>query len=160
MSEKNFSLWFKILVSFWAIGLLAANILPTFLSSPNKSRNARAKENVGVVINRQFENYYKMERFISPDEFRFIEEDSSNRHEYQMSFKGDDIFIVTAAAKDDGLYSFTGIVFVSRGVGTYGVSKGVCVTTLPARTPPQVDLKKHSYSSSDMCPVGSELLKR
>jgi type II secretory pathway pseudopilin PulG len=154
--KNNFPLWGKLLVGFGVIGVLVAINLPSFFKQSNKARSAKAKMDVGSVINLQIDKYKKTGRFAqSWDELGMETYSDKDSYEFQVFLRGGNP-IVTATPKKDDLRSLTGFVFVRRDGDSY--LAGICGTLEPSRKPPQVDTASNS-ADSVVCPVGSQFLE-
>lgn len=160
--NKKVPLWGKSLVGFGIIGVLVVIALPSFLNTSHKADAYNARSSVTVALNIQRENYEETNRFVqSWDELGVSYPSNGENYEFKISLI-DGNALVTASPKKDGLPSFTGLVFVSRGVGTYGLSGGICATLKPSRTPPIIDTTSYpsnSVTGGTWCPVGSQSLE-
>lgn len=150
-NKKNFPLWGKFLIGFGVIGILAALILPSFLSQGSKAKVSIAKTYIQAAVTVQQENYSKTGRFVTSwDELSTGMPSSDDNYEYQVYVRGSNAF-ATATPKRDGLKSLTGFTFHSGSA----VTSVICMTLEPSRTPPQID----DTSNAVVCPPGSDFAK-
>ncbi|MEW6499514.1 MAG: type IV pilin-like G/H family protein, partial [Cyanobacteriota bacterium] len=121
-------------------GILAAIALPSFLNQAAKAKQSEAKTYIGCINRAQQAFYLEKSQFASRIEELAIGIRAETQHYmYKICVLDKTKTLATATAKEDGLKSYAGAVFVIKdGEGNHTTIAALCETAQASRTPPKM----------------------
>lgn len=127
-----------VFINLVIIGLLATIALPSFLNQANKGKQSEAKQYISSINKAQQIFYLEESRFASTiEELGLGINLETKNYIYNISVSEKTRTIATATAKEDGLKSYTGAVFLVKNAEGYDTTiTAICETKRPSKTPP------------------------
>lgn len=157
--KKGLPVIVRILIATGALMLIAAIVLPSFMSQSNQNKQAEAKTYVGAILRSEQAYFIEYRKFTtSLNELQVIIPSGSTNYRYALTLKdgSPQPVMITAAPTKPGLRSYTGVMF-ANGTGQAATSiQQICETDQPSRTPPAMPIASQNSSEPIRCPPGSQ----
>ncbi|BAZ32895.1 general secretion pathway protein H [Cylindrospermum sp. NIES-4074] len=138
--------------------LRAAIALPSLLNQASKAKQAEAKNYIGTMNRAQQAYFLENGKFASTiSELQLGIKSETTNYSYSVNVINPKRSVrLTAKAKNSGIKSYTGAVFVQNAKESFTIA-GVCETNAPSQTPPSMP---QFVKGIIRCPAGSQSLAR
>jgi len=145
------------------VGILAAIVLPTFLSQAGKAKQSEAKAYIESMTRAQ--QAYRLEKpkfanTLKDLDLGILPETKNYRYWIVPQSDPSKSVIMTAQPKVSGLKSYTSAVFMIKKGTEDATIGGVCESNRPSVIPPEPPTLPKTNATEVECPPGSRLLIR